>query len=294
LAQSQQRIVVLFTDDDLWFFNACSKLGQLLVTCRKMNALFCHWKHCAGPIMFRIFAIVALAIFPPGSAHAESTVTRITVIATMHGLHGKSTTYSYENLYALVTSLKPDFIGVEMRQEDLPRDPQYLASMYPREMIQVAKDYGNKAFGFDWLGDDVAGRQVPADWWANGSPIKALERQLDADSRFSHDAQLDAISAAEKQILTNATAATLNDGRYDRLNDAYYARQAVLYAGTKYDLLPRFYAERDFQLALNVAATIKAHPGSNIVVLTGADHRGELVRHLKLWFGDSVQLLPVK
>ena len=151
-------------------------------------------------------------------------------------------TRTYQSLYDLVKGLKPDFVGVEMRQEDLPRDPQYLASMYPKEMIEVAKEYGPRAFGFDWLGDDVAGRQVPDDWWPKKSPIKALEREADADPKFSHDSQLGAISAQENQILANATAASLNDGRYDRLNDAYYARMAALYAGTKYDVLPRFYA----------------------------------------------------
>ena len=244
--------------------------------------------------MIRVFVGVALALSVAVAAQAENAPTRVTVIATMHGLHKKSANYSYQDLYDLVKGLKPDFVGVEMRQEDLPRDPKYLASMYPAEMIQVARDYGTRAFGFDWLGDDVAGRQVPDDWWAKKSPIKALERESDANPKFSHDPQLDAVSAEEKQILAGATTAALNDGRYDRLNDAYYARMAVLYAGTKYEVLPRFYAERDFQLALNVAAAIKAHPGSNIVILTGADHRGEMVRHLRLWFADSVRLLPVK
>ena len=71
-------------------------------------------------------------------------------------------------------------------------------------------------------------------------------------------------------------------------------RMAWLYAGSKYDMLPRFYAVRDWQIALNVAASIKSHPGSSIVVLTGADHRGELLRHLKLWFGDSISPQAVK
>jgi hypothetical protein len=242
--------------------------------------------------MLRIFPAIVLVLGLAANARAEAT--RVTVIATMHGLHGKSTSYSYQNLYNLVKSLKPDFVGVEMRQEDLPRDPKYLSSMYPAEMMKLAKDYGDRTFGFDWLGDDVAGRQVPDDWWPKKSPIKALEREADADPKYNHDVQMDAISTQEKQILADATAARLNDGRYDRLNDAYYARMAALYAGTRYDVLPRFYAERDFQLALNVAAAIKAHSGANIVIVTGADHRGEMVRHLRQWFGGSIQLLPVK
>lgn len=244
--------------------------------------------------MFRALYALGFVLAATSVPIQAGAPTRVTIVATMHGLHGKSTTYSYQNVYDLVKGLHPDFVGVEIRREDLGRAPEYLASMYPREMIQTAADYGPRAFGFDWLGDDVAGRAVPPDWWAKRSSLKALEREQDADPQYGHDAQLDAIAAQEKEILANATAASLNDGHYDRLNDASYARMAVRYAGTKYEMLPRFYAERDFQLALNVAAEIKAHPGANIVILTGADHRSEMVRHLTLWFGDSIQLLPVR
>ncbi len=73
-----------------------------------------------------------------------------------------------------------------------------------------------------------------------------------------------------------------------------HRRNYVGPAGSKYDMLPRCYAERDYQIALNVAASIKSHPGSSIVALTGADRRGELLRHLILWFGDSIALQAMK
>ncbi len=235
-------------------------------------------------------ALILLVSFT--STRADELPTRVTVIATIHGLHSRSVGYSYEALYALLNKLKPDFVGVEIRQEDLGRDSGYLASMYPKEMIDTAKAYGTRVFGFDWLGDDVAGRPVPSDWWAKGSPIKKLERALDGDPSYK-DEQLEAISVDEKALHSSATPAGMNDGRYDLLNDAYYARMAFDYAGTPYELLPRFYAERDFQIAINISAAIKAHPGANIVVLTGADHRSALLKHLQSWFGRKIVLQPV-
>ena len=122
--------------------------------------------------MFRILVVVALALSMTAKVEAERAVTDVTVIATIHGLHAKSAGYSYDKLYALVKSLHPDYVGVEMRQEDLPRDSKYLASMYPREMIQTATDYGARAFGFDWLGDDVAGLALAqAGWGENNRSI---------------------------------------------------------------------------------------------------------------------------
>jgi hypothetical protein len=65
------------------------------------------------------------------------------------------------------------------------RDTDYLAANYPTEMIALAQTRRSRAFGFDRLGDDVAGAAIPADWWAVRSPIKRLERELDQDSKYA-------------------------------------------------------------------------------------------------------------
>lgn len=234
-----------------------------------------------------VFAIVTL--LPACAAAARSEVA---VIATMHGLHAKSTTYSYAMLYDLVSRLKPDYVGVEIRQEDLGRDQTYLAANYPEEMIHLAHAWAPKSFGFDWLGDDVAGAPVPANWWKEGSPIKKLERTLDADPRYQ-DKQMDAIAAQEQGVLASATAQSLNDGRYDALSDAYYVRMAQLLSGTPYEALPDFYASRDQHLAKNIADMIQSHPGSRVVIVTGADHRGAIVRYLRKQLGDKIDVIAV-
>ncbi len=210
----------------------------------------------------------------------------------MHGLHARSNTYTYGMLYDLVKRLKPDHVGVEIRQEDMGRDDDYLAANYPAEMIHLAHEWAPRSFGFDWLGDDVAGAPVPKNWWKDGSPIKKLERALDADPRY-HDKQMDAIAAQEQDILTSASAQSLNDGRYDALSDAYYVRMAQVLSGTPYETLPEFYASRDQHLANNIAAMIHSHPGSRIVIVTGADHRGAILRALHTQFGDGLEVISV-
>lgn len=129
--------------------------------------------------------LLALAFLMTALPAAAAPVTEVTVIATMHGLHKTSTAYSYDALYALLKKINPDYTGVEIRPEDMNRDAGYLADNYPAEMIHAAKEWGPRAFGFDWLGDDLAGAPIAPDWWAKRSPIKELERDMNADTAFS-------------------------------------------------------------------------------------------------------------
>ena len=237
--------------------------------------------------------ICILALLSPTALTAAPARTEVLVLATMHGLHKTSYGYSYETLYDVVSRFHPDYVGVEIRPEDMGRDPGYLAANYPAEMIHAAQVWGPRAFGFDWLGDDVAGAPIPGDWWASRSPLKRLERALDQDAR-SKDEQLAAIDAARQKILASATPASLNDGRYDRLSDDYYARFRAVTAGSKFAPLADFYTDRDRHIAMAIAAAIRAHPGARIVVLTGADHRGAVVRYLSQDLGDTVRIAPVQ
>lgn len=240
----------------------------------------------------RIFSAALVCLFAVMLSAQAAPRTEVMVVATMHRLHAKSTTYSYDTLYALLRATKPDYIGVEIRSEDISRSDAYLAKNYPPEMIEAAKQWGSRAFGFDWLGDDVAGAPVPEDWWAKRSPVKQLERDMDKDPAFQ-SAALDAIQAQEMAILKDATPASLNDGRYDRLNDSYYAAFRKLVHGSKYQALAEFYAARDRHIGLNIVTTVRSHPGARIVLLTGADHRSVVLRYLRDAFGPELVILPV-
>lgn len=243
--------------------------------------------------MFRA-ALLALALLGASSAQARPTArpAEVIVVATIHGLHAKNPNYPYEAVYGLVRRLHPDYVGVEIRPEDMPRGDAYLRKLYPLEMIEAAKAWGVRCFGFDWLGDDIAGRPVPDDWWSKRSPLKKLERELDQDARFK-DAELDRLGADEAAIARTASAAELNDGRYDRLSARYYARLRQRLTGSRYASLSRFYAERDRRLAENIAAQVRKHPGDRFVILTGADHRGALMRRLPKLLGSAVRLESV-
>jgi hypothetical protein len=132
--------------------------------------------------MLRRLLLILLAICAAGPLAAKPRTT-VMVVASLHGFHAHHPTYDYDKLYALVARYHPDVVGVEIRPEDIGGKDEYLAKSYPREMIALRDSYRDRAVGFDWLGDEIAGRPIPDGWWQHGSKIKALEREMDADPR---------------------------------------------------------------------------------------------------------------
>jgi hypothetical protein len=224
---------------------------------------------------------------------------QVMVIPSVHRLLGSNPHYSYARLYDIVAGFRPDLVGVEIRQEDLGRGSAYLQRNYPREMVELADRYRDRAFGFDWLGDELVGRPVPDDWWAKQSRIKQLEHAFDVAAphfddrmkRLNRDA--DALSDRQAALAASATAGALAAGAYDTITAEYYRTVALLTRGTPYALLPQWYAERDHHLDDSVVAQIRLHAGCRIVVVTGADHHGPMVARISALGGGVVLVLPV-
>lgn len=239
-------------------------------------------------------AIVLAALILPGCATStgepRAEPAEVAVISAMHGLHRDHPGYDYDDLYALVAAYEPDLVGVEVRSEDMGRTGDYLARNYPAEMVALAQDYGERAFGFDWLGAELEGRAIPEGWWREGSEIKALERALGSDPHFT-DRDGERLDAAQFEILQDATVRSLHDGRYDAVTREKYARLSERLAGTVYAPVSEFYAERDRQITETIRAMAVANPGARIVVVTGADHRAGILDGLD---GDPrIRLLAV-
>jgi hypothetical protein len=241
---------------------------------------------------WRVLAIIAMVAFN-AAASATQPATLI-VIATMHGLHKNHAGYNYDQLYALVRDLRPDFVGVEIRPEDMARDADYLKRNYPAEMLALAQEYGARSFGFDWLGEAIAGQPVPVNWWKERDPIKRLEREQDGDPKYQDTPAMKGLDAKLQDLLAHATAVSLNDGQYDELVEQRYAEIRRLLAPSPYAAIPKFYAERDEHLCRNVVHMIRANPGKRFVVATGADHRFAMVKCVPRMLGGSVTLVNIE
>lgn len=226
-------------------------------------------------------AIVCVAAKASGApACGAGGAALVMVIPSVHKLMLSNPHYSYARLYDIVASFHPDVVGVEIRQEDLARAGDYLKRNYPREMVELAGAYRGRVFGFDWLGDELAGMPIPDDWWAKRSRIKQLERDFDAspppaDDRLKQlDLKLTALSDRRDAIESTASPEELASGPYDKVAADYYATTAMLTRGTRFALLPQWYEARDRHLADSVTDAIRRHPGCRIIIVTGADHHG--------------------
>jgi hypothetical protein len=220
------------------------------------------------------------------------------VIPSVHKLMLSNPHYSYARLYGIVAAFNPDVVGVEIRQEDLARPADYLKHNYPREMVDLVGVYRGRVFGFDWLGDELAGIPVPDDWWAKRSRIKQLERDWDASPAPS-DAGLEnltlklvALSERRDALESTASPEELASGPYDKVAADYYATAAILTRGTKFAVLPQWYALRDRHIADRIADEIRHRAGCRFAIVTGADHHGPVTAAVAALAGKAT-LVPV-
>jgi len=177
--------------------------------------------------------------------------TTILAIASLHGLHKDNPTFSYNRLFEVVDKFEPDFVGVEIRQEDIGADEAYLSRNYPYEMVELSKRYEGRCFGFDWLGDDIAGKPIPENYWKEISAYKKLERQLGEDGEdpdFQDTPLLEELFNQQMDIATTATPSSLVDGRYGEVTKQYYQAVDDLLRNTIYEDLSRFRHKRDEEI----------------------------------------------
>jgi len=198
--------------------------------------------------------------------------TTIMAVASMHRFHKDHLTFDYEKLFQVIADFHPNYVGVEIRPEDIGMDESYLKKNYPFEMVQLSRIYNNgRCFGFDWLGEDIAGQPIPDNYWKEISVYKRLERDLSDDTTIIAP-ELDSLLEQQMDILRTATPASLIDGRYDSVTKRYYQVSDDLLRGTKYELISTFRYRRDQEIGKNIINFIRTHIGTRIALVTGANH----------------------
>lgn len=225
----------------------------------------------------------------------ETKPTEVVIIAAMHGFHQDHPSYDYNTLYALVSSYKPDYVGVEIRDYDLGASSSYLQSNYPKEMIKLANLYKANVFGFDWLGDSIQGKPIPNNYWKN-LKYKKLSRQISSDEPFlkKKPERLNSIEQEEYNLLDKATPLSLHDGRLGHLIRDKASLWKKWTKGSAYEEIVKFDNLRDQNIGKNINTFISENAGSRIVLVMGGAHRTYAIENIKNKFKGSVVILPVK
>ena len=209
------------------------------------------------------------------------------MLASLHKFHQDHPTYDYEKLFQVVKDFEPDYVGVEIRPEDMGADEAYLSRNYPYEMIELAKRYGDKSFGFDWLDDDIAGKSIPENYWKEINRIKKLERLVGDDPEFQDTPQVDEFFEQQMEILKSATPVSLIDGRYGEVTKRYYEALDNLLRGTQYELISIHREKRDKMIGAHIVDFIRANTGKRIALVMGANHHVFAKETLEKEFGDG-------
>jgi hypothetical protein len=171
----------------------------------------------------RILKLVAVICLPFASSvvYAQQTVK---IIPTIHKLHVVNVKYNYDSLREIVAELEPTLIAVEMRNEDLKLDSNYLKRNYPYEMWMMKYWFPNLTIvGFDWLGPGLEGRQIPENYWKEQSDIKKWERLLAEDTSFnSKIEECDSFTHLRMNLLQSLSFSQLLKSNDSSLTVAYY------------------------------------------------------------------------
>ena len=221
-----------------------------------------------------ITLVLCLAFFSTYSQNIKKDTPTIHFIPTIHSLHNLNARYNYDSLKKIVAALKPDIIAVEIRPEDINQDSSYLKRNYPYEMRMMQYWFPKAAIlGFDWLGEDIEGKMIPANYWKEISPIKKFERALDADSVYSAKCQAcDSFSTRRMEILKNYSLKEILVSEDAALTKAFYSCLETNLAGSTHKRVLRFYDLRNARILENINRIISENKGKTIVILTGDDH----------------------
>lgn len=208
---------------------------------------------------------------------------KVYVFPTLHRLHQQNTNYTYDSLKAAITRIRPDIIAIEIRPEDISADSNYLRNNYPYEMWMMRYWFPSvQIAGIDWLGEDIAGKVIPPDYWKNRSFIKKLERELDDDSLYQASLKIcDTSFVRRMDLLKGATMQGLMKSKYDFFTKQFYSCHAEKLKGSRYEYVPYFYEKRNYKLSQNCITLIRSNADKTIIILTGADHWGYIRDFLK-------------
>ena len=229
-------------------------------------------KH-SGLLLLVLFYVIA-AIAQP---------TKVYIIPTLHGLHQQNTHYNYDSLKAILQRIQPDVLAVEIRPEDIAADTNYLKQNYPYEMWMSRYWLPNAVYaGMDWLGDDIAGKPVPENYWKSQSRIKQLQRNMNRDSTIAENlSRCEGYANERLRILKTSTLKGIYQSNDIILIKAYYDCLNLQLRNTDYEEVTQFYDKRNKKLEENTGNIISQYPGKTIAILTGDDHYPYIKEYLQ-------------
>ncbi|MDG2522213.1 hypothetical protein P7B02_11740 [Caulobacter segnis] len=214
---------------------------------------------------------VALALFSSTSAaHAAcpaQPADAVAVIGALHGLHAKSSGFSYAALRRAILDFKPDVLVLEVRPDELidravtPGRPEYPEVIWPllkqRKIVSVPMEPGGDVFKAMITEAGSAFETFRRDQPDSAKALSTLDDATEAALLTYWSTP-----ARAHDSLTAAAAAGLGAVRYGLAGDKAFGVQV----------------RWDNYMADRVAETVAAHPGRRVLVLGSWRNRERLVQ----------------
>ncbi|MFT3920063.1 DUF5694 domain-containing protein [Cloacibacterium sp.] len=222
------------------------------------------------PILF--FSFLSCQI----SKKAETGLSDIYFIPTIHKLHQINQMYNYDSVRAIVQRINPDIIAVEIRNIDINEDTTVLKNTYPQEFVMMRKYFPNKKIvGFDWWSKDIEttkASDLPKNYFQNvpkAKQLKLLENDSINSEKMMTCMQYQKKRASIVQKMSLEQILESKDGEWVR---EYYACIKKQFKDTPYYGIYSFAEERDQHILKNIQNIIKKNKGKRVLILTGDDH----------------------
>jgi len=152
------------------------------------------------------------------SSTGKKIKNEVAVISSLHQYHDGHETYDYKKLYFLISSFNPEFIGIEIREEDFSLSRELLDKIYPLEMVEIKMDNPGKIFGFDWFEEELEGKETPENYFETSKTLKlleglSLEKKLDGHLKK----ELHELNEIQIKIIKTSAPSSLYNRDYDDL-----------------------------------------------------------------------------
>ena len=215
------------------------------------------------------------------SSTVKKIKNEVAVISSLHQYHDGHATYDYEKLYFLINSFHPEFIGIEIREEDFSLSRGLLDKIYPFEMIEIKMDNPGKTFGFDWFERELEGKKTPENYFETSKIVQLLE-ELSFETKLDGHLKKELHELNENKIKMIKTSApsSLYNGDYDALCEEVDNLQSKWLENTPYFELVLHKKRRNEKIIKNIVEFINKNNPKNIVVVVGADHRWAVMKGL--------------
>ncbi len=238
------------------------------------------------------FVVALLALYSAQGQSNEPAQIEVVVISSLHGLHSSNPNYSYDDLYDAIAEYQPDYLGVEIRPEDINQPSAWLKNYYPKEMSALRDKYPDITFGFDWLGATIEGTSIPDNYFATLEVLE-LSRALEADQarQALRPAQLTELQKQQRGYAATASLNELLTDDYGQLTRAIDELEWQWLGATRYTDILLFNQQRDHRIGRHIEKQLNSISRGRVVLVMGADHATFAREWITTVFGDRVRLV---